>query len=95
MRRRQFIVLLAGIATSTWPTVGQRQVDHVRRNGVLLPLDNADDAQVRQLWPAFKQRLGELGWVEGFNRQLEVRFSTQSIERIRANGAAVHYFVAI
>ena len=63
--------------------------------GVLLPFDNADDAQVRQLWPAFKQRLGELGWVEGLKIQLEVRFSTQSIERIRANDAAVRYFVAI
>ncbi|MGB8606231.1 ABC transporter substrate-binding protein [Bradyrhizobium sp.] len=53
----------------------------------MLPFDNADDPQVRQLWPAFKQRLRELGWVEGRNIQFDVHFTTQDIDRIRVSAA--------
>ena len=68
MRRRQFMILLGGAVTATSPLAGRaQQSERVRRIAVLLPFDNTDDPQVRQLWPAFKQRLRELGWVEGRN----------------------------
>src|SRR5215467_12000275 len=82
MRRRQFITLLGG--TVAWPIFAQAQPERVRRIGVLLPFDNENDAQVRLLWPAFTQRLRELGWVEGRNLKFDVHFTTQNIERIRA-----------
>ncbi|HMF23490.1 MAG TPA: ABC transporter substrate-binding protein [Pseudolabrys sp.] len=82
MRRRQFITLLGG--TVAWPIFAQAQPERVRRIGVLLPFDNENDAQVRLLWPAFTQRLHELGWVEGRNLKFDVHFTTQNIERIRA-----------
>ena len=88
MRRRQFIMLLGGTVTANWPLAGRaQQSERVRRIAVLLPFDNADDPQVRQLWPAFKQRLRELGWVEGRNIQFDVHFTTQDIDRIRVSAA--------
>ena len=85
MRRRQFMLLLGGAMTATWPLAGRaQQSERVRRIGVLLPFDNADDPQARQLWPAFKQRLGQLGWLEGRNIQFDVHFATQDIDRIRS-----------
>ena len=88
MRRRQFMLLLGGAMTATWPLAGRaQQSERVRRIGVLLPFDNADDPQARQLWPAFKQRLGQLGWLEGRNIQFDVHFATQDIDRIRVSAA--------
>ena len=37
-----------------------------------------------QLWPAFKQRLRELGWDEDRNIKFDVHFTTQNNDRIRA-----------
>ena len=53
----------------------------------MIPFENENDPQVRDLWPAFKQRLSELGWVEGRNIQFDVHFTTQNIDRIRAGAA--------
>ena len=87
MKRREFISLLSG-AAATWPLAARAQrADRVRRIGVLIPFENENDPQVRDLWPAFKQRLSELGWVEGRNIQFDVHFTTQNIDRIRAGAA--------
>ena len=83
MQRREFITL--GGAATVWPlAVRAQRAERVRRIGVLIPFDNENDPQVRDLWPAFKQRLGELGWVEGRNIQFDVHFTTQNMDRIRA-----------
>jgi hypothetical protein len=54
-----------------------------------MPFENENDQQVRDLWPAFKQRLAELGWVEGSNVQFDVHFTTQNNDRIRAGAAEI------
>jgi putative ABC transport system substrate-binding protein len=88
MRRRRFIMLFGSAVTVTWPLAGHaQQSERVRHIGVLLPFDNADDPQARQLWPAFKRRLGELGWVEGRNIVFDVHFTTQDIDRIRVGAS--------
>ncbi len=88
MRRRQFMMVLGGAVTATWPLAGRaQQSERVRRIGVLLPFNNADDPTVRQYWSAFKQRLHELGWVEAHNIQFDVHFTTQDIDRIRVGAA--------
>jgi putative tryptophan/tyrosine transport system substrate-binding protein len=87
MRRRRFMIL-GGAVAATWSLAGRaQQSERVRRIGVLLPFDSADDLRVRQLWPAFKQRLDELGWVEGRNIQFDVHFTSQDVDRIRAGAA--------
>jgi len=89
MRRRAFITLVGG-AAATWPLVASAQrADHVQRIGVLIPFENENDPQVRALWPAFKQRLGELGRIEGHNIQFDVHFTTQNVDRIRAGAAEI------
>jgi putative ABC transport system substrate-binding protein len=56
---------------------------------VLIPFENENDPQVRELWPAFKQGLRKLGWVEDRNIQFDVHFTTQNIDRIRRGAAEI------
>jgi len=85
MRRREFIKLLGGAATA-WPLAARaQQPNRVRQIGVLLGYRESDhDAQS---WvSAFKQELGKLGWAEGSNIHIDVRWATadvlvQSVER--------------
>ena len=87
MRRRAFITL-AGAAIVVSPLhLRAQQPARIRRIGVLLPFNNENDGAVRQLWPAFAQRLAELGWVEGRNIQYDVHFTTQNNEKIRVGAA--------
>jgi ABC-type uncharacterized transport system substrate-binding protein len=89
MRRREFIKGLGGSAVA-WPlTARAQQSGRARRLGVLIPFENENDSQVRDLWPAFKQRLAELGWVAGRNIQFDVHFTTQNIDRIRAGATEI------
>ena len=89
MRRREFIAAVGG-AAATWPLAARaQQSTRARRIGVLMPFENENNPQVRDLWPAFKQRLAELGWVEGRNIQFDVHFTTQNSDRIRAGAAEI------
>ena len=81
MRRRDLIKGIAGSAIA-WPLTARAQ-QKVRRIGVLLPFDDERDPQVIQLWPAFTQRMQELGWSEGRNVHYDLRFATQDADRIR------------
>ena len=87
MRRRQFITLIGAATVASPCSAPAQQLVQVRRIGVLLPFDNENEGPVQQLWPAFKQRLGELGWVEGSNIMFDVRFTGQNSDRIRAGAA--------
>ena len=93
MRRREFTSLLSSLlggALVTWPLVARAQrAAGVPQIGVLIPFENENDPQVRNLWPAFKKRLSELGWVEGGNIQFDVHFTTQNIDRIRSGAAEI------
>ena len=72
MKRRDFITLLGG-AAAAWPIVaGAQQVDRARRLGFL----GAATSSVGGPWlSALVQRLAELGWVEGRNLQIDVRWA--------------------
>jgi ABC transporter substrate binding protein len=82
MRRRQFIAGLAGAAA--WP-LGARaqQGDRVRRIGVLLGGDENDPVQKSRL-SAFTQALANLGWTDGRNVRMDLRWFGDDINRIRA-----------
>jgi putative ABC transport system substrate-binding protein len=87
MRRRAFITL-AGATIIVSPLRSRaQQPARIRRIGVLLPFNNENDGPVRQLWPAFTQRLAELGWVEGRNIKFDVHFTTQSTDQIHRGAA--------
>jgi len=81
MRRREFITLIGGAAVA-WPrTVRAQQPNRVRRIGVLLAyLESDHDAQS---WvSAFRQELGKLGWAEGSNIHIDVRWATADVQAV-------------
>jgi putative tryptophan/tyrosine transport system substrate-binding protein len=82
MRRREFIALL-GSALVMWPVAALAQtVDRVRRIG-FLSASAEDDAEAAKRLAVFKLRLQELGWTEGKNLRIDVRFGNNNGERIR------------
>jgi ABC-type uncharacterized transport system substrate-binding protein len=70
MRRREFVGLLGGAAA--WPLVAHAQ--QPKRVGVLM-----NEVATNPTWQAnlvtFRQGLRKLGWIEGQNLQIEVRWS--------------------
>src|SRR5215470_15739189 len=83
MRRREFITLVGGAAFA-WPQVARaQQRDRVRRIGVLTGLDENDPAAKLRL-SAFTRALADLGWTDGRNVRMDVRWGGGDINRIRA-----------
>jgi putative tryptophan/tyrosine transport system substrate-binding protein len=81
MRRREFIAAI-GSAAVGWPlAVRAQQPNRVRRIGALLAYPESDpDAQS---WvSAFRQELGKLGWAEGSNIHIDVRWATADVQSI-------------
>ena len=82
MRRREFIAGLG--TTAAWPLVARaQQGDRVRRIGVLMPYDDNDPEPKRRL-SAFTQALSDLGWTDGRNTRMDIRWGRDDINRIRA-----------
>jgi putative ABC transport system substrate-binding protein len=72
MRRREFISLVGGAAA--WPlTARAQQGERMRRIGVLMSTA-ADDPQSKPRVAAFLQGLQQLGWTEGRNVQIDIRW---------------------
>src|SRR5262245_2052936 len=75
MRRREFIVTLAGGVAAAWPfMVHAQQSDRIRRIGVLTGT-RAGDADDKARTAAFEQALQQLGWTPGRNVRIDYRFA--------------------
>ena len=83
MRRREFITLLGGAAAWPLATQAQQQGNRVRRIGVLLTGDE-NEPVVKLLLSAFTQALAGLGWTDGRNLRMDLRWGGDDINRIRA-----------
>jgi putative tryptophan/tyrosine transport system substrate-binding protein len=84
VRRRQFILGVSGSAA--WPLAAQaQQTGRVRRVGILMPAD----VIVRSRVEVFRQELARLGWSEGSNVQFYERWSTDNLDLVRADAAAL------
>jgi putative ABC transport system substrate-binding protein len=82
MRRRDFTAGLVGAAA--WPFASHaQQGDRVRRIAVLMPGDGNDHLRKTQL-SAFTQALASLGWTEGRNLRMDLRWGGDDTNRIRA-----------
>jgi len=79
MRRREFIVGLGG-AAAAWPVLANaQQTSRVPRVGILLP--GSADSHGAYL-AVFMQRIRELGYVEGRNINVDIRWAEGSLERL-------------
>jgi putative ABC transport system substrate-binding protein len=82
IRRRQFTAGLGGSAA--WPLAARaQQGDRVRRIGVLMPYDE-NDPEGKLLYSSFTQALAGLGWTEGRNVRIDLRWAGGDINRMRA-----------
>jgi ABC-type uncharacterized transport system substrate-binding protein len=74
VNRRSFITLLGG-AAAAWPLAARAQEpERVRRVGVLMNAP-ATNATFVSYVTAFSQALGRLGWIEGQNVRIDVRWN--------------------
>jgi putative ABC transport system substrate-binding protein len=81
MRRRDFIKVIAGSA-AVWPLAARAQPDRMRLIGVLMGYAESDRAA--QSWlAAFRGALTKLGWTEGSNLRIELRWSANDPTRMR------------
>ena len=82
MRRRQFISLL-GSAAVAWPLAARAlQAGQVRRIGVLIGFAESD-SDVQSWLAALRGALAKLGWTEGSNLQIELRWAGDDPDRIK------------
>jgi len=77
MRRREFITLLSGAAT--WPVVARAQQQAMPVVGFINP--SSPDGYARQL-AGFLKGLGETGYVDGKNVQIEYRWAENQYDRL-------------
>jgi putative tryptophan/tyrosine transport system substrate-binding protein len=87
MRRREFIAGLGSAAA--WPVVARaQQRDRVRRIGVLMGFGAlvglGEDDPTPNVWlSGFTLRLSDLGWTDGRNLRIDVRWAGGNVDRMR------------
>src|SRR6202521_160564 len=86
MRRREFITLMGGAAVA-WPLAARaQQPDRMRRLGMLMNFAESDPG-IQASLAAFLRRVGDLGWAEGRNIQIEYRWTVSNADRARTFAA--------
>jgi putative ABC transport system substrate-binding protein len=82
--RREFITLLGG--ATAWPLAvrAQQPGERMRRIGVLNS-SAENDSQAQSFVGAFREGLEKLGWNNGRNVTIDIRWSAGDAERLRAN----------
>ena len=81
MKRREFLGVLGGAAS--WPLAARaQQSDRVRRIGVLMGYAESD-AEGQAYVAIFREELQKLGWAEGRNFQIDIRWATSDPEAVQ------------
>jgi putative tryptophan/tyrosine transport system substrate-binding protein len=81
VKRREFITLLGGAAVA-WPLAARAQSGRARRLGALMGWSDTD----REFGPDFAalvRALAQLGWVEGSNLTIDVRWTSGNVDQAR------------
>ena len=85
MRRRDFIAALGGAAALPLAARAQ-QPERMRRIGVLMAWA-ADDSESQARIAAFRQGLAQLGWTDGHNVRIDIRWATPNADDLRRQAA--------
>jgi putative tryptophan/tyrosine transport system substrate-binding protein len=80
MRKNVIRLTLCAMLFALCAPVEAQQARKIFRIGILDPSTASGSAV---LWEAFRQELSKLGWVEGKNITIELRFAEQKFERTR------------
>ena len=73
MKRREFITGLCGVAA--WPVAARaQQLDRMRRIGELIASAESDPQRQKDV-KAFQEALQDLGWIDGRNIQIDIRWA--------------------
>jgi putative tryptophan/tyrosine transport system substrate-binding protein len=81
LKRRHFITVLGGAAA--WSlTARAQQAERARRVGVVMGLDE-NDLEAKAWLSGFMRELAELGWMDGRNLRMDIRWPGGGIDRIR------------
>jgi putative ABC transport system substrate-binding protein len=79
--RREFITLLGGAVA--WPLAARaQQSGPMRRVGVLMAVPESD-SEYQAFLAAFREELQKLGWTEGRNIRIDIRWATSDVESIQ------------
>jgi putative ABC transport system substrate-binding protein len=86
MHRRLFLTLLGGAAAG-WPLAARaQQRERVRRVGMLMA-GSVNDPAFQTYAAVVREALAKLGWVEGLNLRIDLRFGEGDDNRFRAYAA--------
>ena len=94
MRRRGFIMGIAGSVVLWPPAVHAQQGDLVRRIGVLSGV-SASDADAQQRYGIFLERLRQLGWIAGRNLHVDTRWSGGNADDARKSAAELDQQISV
>jgi putative ABC transport system substrate-binding protein len=83
MKRREFISLLCSVAVARPNMAGAQQRERARRIGVVMGYPETNPNAQLQV-TAFRQQLQKLGWIEGDNFRIDIRYGADDPTRIRA-----------
>ena len=78
IRRREVITLLGG-AMAAWPVAARAQIHRI---GMLMGVEETDPQGQRWV-QVFLEALNELGWINGKNIQIDLRWATR-LDRMQA-----------
>ena len=85
MRRREFTTMLAGVAA--WPLAARAQ--QTMRRVVVIMITHETDALGQDRLEAFLQGFDKLGWSDGRNVRIDIRWSGDNPERMREIAAEI------
>jgi len=87
MKRRDLITLLGG-SVLAWPLAARAQQpgDRVRRIGVLMAHPEGDP-EFQTYVAAFREGLQKLGWIEGHNIKIDIRWGALEDSELRQRSA--------
>jgi putative ABC transport system substrate-binding protein len=81
MKRRALFVLLGSVSATLTHAAGAQTQDGPRRLGILIPYSESD-RETRSHLATFKEELARLGWTDGRNLRIDIRWTGGDANRI-------------